>query len=102
MSIGKWVLQQKHLDLAGVHAALLPSGKVLYFSYFAPEENNVNLAKWQLWQEDQGRSHQKASTKRHHYCSFHYVILSFSCAIHFVSRLRQGLTNLAHFLHLPS
>jgi hypothetical protein len=41
---------------------LLPSGKVLFFSYFAPEENNVNLAKWQLWQEDQGRSHQKAST----------------------------------------
>ena len=62
MSIGKRVLQQKHLDLAGVHAALLPSGKVLFFSYFAPEENNVNLAKWQLWQEDQGRSHQKAST----------------------------------------
>ena len=54
MSIGKRVLQQKHLDLAGVHAALLPSGKVLFFSYFAPEENNVNLAKWQLWQEDQG------------------------------------------------
>jgi hypothetical protein len=54
VSTGKWVLQQKRLDLAGVHAALLPSGKVLFFSYFAPEENNVDLAKWQLWQEGQG------------------------------------------------
>ena len=54
MSIGKWVLQQKRLNLSGVHAALLPSGKVLFFSYFAPEENNVNLSKGQLWQEGQG------------------------------------------------
>jgi hypothetical protein len=54
VSTGRWVLQQKRLDLAGVHAALLPTGKVLFFSYFAPEENNVNLSKWQLWQEGQG------------------------------------------------
>jgi hypothetical protein len=45
MALGTWVLQEKRLDLAGVHAALLPSGKVLFFSYYAPEENNVNLSK---------------------------------------------------------
>ncbi len=55
MTTGKWVLQQKQLGhLAGVHAALLPTGKVLFFSYFGPKENDVNLSKWQLWQEGQG------------------------------------------------
>jgi hypothetical protein len=49
-----WDLQAPELDTTGVHAILLPNGEVLYFSYDAAEENNVDRCKWQVWSEDQG------------------------------------------------
>jgi hypothetical protein len=52
--MSNWDLQTTELDTTGVHAALLPSGDVLYFSYDAADENNVERSKWQIWSESQG------------------------------------------------
>jgi hypothetical protein len=49
-----WELEPVDLDTTGVHAAVLPGGDVLYFSYDPPEENNVDRCKWQIWNEDRG------------------------------------------------
>jgi hypothetical protein len=52
--MGSWNLQPTELDTTGVHAAVLPNGEVLYFSYDMQDENNVDRCNWQLCDEDRG------------------------------------------------
>ncbi|XTI87106.1 copper radical oxidase [Cenococcum geophilum] len=47
--IGHFDLQGATLAMAGVHAAMLHNGRVLYFSYDPNEENTLERAFWQLW-----------------------------------------------------
>src|SRR5829696_5277601 len=51
---GEWRLADAELDIAAVHAALLRSGRVLYFSYNAPQEDNTGVGKWQIWDPASG------------------------------------------------
>jgi hypothetical protein len=104
VSIGEWVLQQKQLDLAGVHAALLPNGKILFFSYFPPEEDNVNLSKWQLWQEDQGPlSPAGMHLGRNLFCSGHCFLpdgrLLVAAGQSWNSPFSQGIWGADHDIH---
>ena len=72
MTDGTFALEPTELGLSGVHAALLPTGKVLYFSYYPPEENNVDLSRWQLWDEDAGPLSPAAfDLDRNLFCSAH-------------------------------
>jgi hypothetical protein len=51
---GEWRLAGAELDIAAVHAALLRSGRVLFFSYNAPQEDNTDVGKWQIWDPTSG------------------------------------------------
>jgi hypothetical protein len=51
---GEWRLANAELGLAAVHAALLRSGRVLFFSYNAPQEDDTNVGKWQIWDQELG------------------------------------------------
>ena len=67
-----WELQQVTLDTTGVHAALLPEGDVLYFSYDPLEENNVDRSKWQIWSEEAGPLTPASNTlSRNLFCAGH-------------------------------
>jgi len=44
----------QELALAAVHAVLFKAGRVLFFSYDPPQEDNTSVAKWQLWDPDAG------------------------------------------------
>lgn len=67
-----WTLQDAELDTTGVHAALLPTGAVLYFSYDADDENNVDRSKWQTWSESAGPSTPAATIlQRNLFCAGH-------------------------------
>jgi hypothetical protein len=70
--MANWELQQVSLDTTGVHAAVLPNGDVLYFSYDPTEENNVDRSKWQLWNEQAGPLSPAANVlSRNLFCAGH-------------------------------
>jgi hypothetical protein len=70
--MSNWNLQAVELDTTGVHAVMLPSGNVLYFSYDAADENNIDRSKWQIWSESQGPLTPVANIlSRNLFCSGH-------------------------------
>ena len=50
-AVGQWS-SRIHIDVTGIHATLLPTGKVLYFSY-GPGETGIAA----IWDPDTGTSH---------------------------------------------
>jgi hypothetical protein len=69
---GRCTVQEQTLDVAGVHAALLRSGRVLFFSYDEPQEDNVNRGKWQLWSPETGPVTPESQVMgRNAFCSGH-------------------------------
>jgi Domain of unknown function (DUF1929)/Glyoxal oxidase N-terminus/Abnormal spindle-like microcephaly-assoc'd, ASPM-SPD-2-Hydin len=53
-SIGNCVLQAQTLGLAGTHVAILPNGRVLFFSHDQFNDFDVNRGFWQLWDPSTG------------------------------------------------
>ncbi|KAL1922248.1 uncharacterized protein VTP21DRAFT_9787 [Calcarisporiella thermophila] len=54
--VGRFDLQENVLGMAGVHLAMLHTGKVLFFSYDPRKENNLNRGYWQIWDPARGPS----------------------------------------------
>lgn len=52
---GGWTVSPKHLGVTGVHAIVLPTGNVLFFSYASSaRENNLDSGVSELWNPDTG------------------------------------------------
>lgn len=69
-TIGECIVLDQPLDLAGVHVALLPTGRVLFFSYDQYQENEINRGLWQLWDPNTGPL-QLQVLDRNLFCSGH-------------------------------
>jgi hypothetical protein len=56
--------------MAGVHAALLATGQVLFFSYDPAHENTLELGFWQLWDPATGPVSEEANIHpRNFFCA---------------------------------
>lgn len=67
---GEWIVQAATLGFAGVHAALLHTGRVLFFSYDPEQENTLERGFWELWEPDQGPSGVRVHD-RNFFCAGH-------------------------------
>jgi Domain of unknown function (DUF1929) len=70
--IGQWSPPDSiFLDLVAIHAALLPNGRVLFFSHDENEPTNLNRGKYQVWNPETGGSSPLGITSRNLFCAGH-------------------------------
>jgi hypothetical protein len=72
---GLWRLETRQLDMVPVHAALMPSGLVLFFSWDETDILNINKGKAQLWDPRTGPVTPNAvALGRNLFCAGHCVL----------------------------
>lgn len=79
---GHCIVHPQQLGFAGIHAALLRSGKVLFFSCEQPRENDINWGLWQLFDPRGGGQVGSLGTfNRNLFCSGHCFLLDGSLLV---------------------
>ena len=68
---GQWKQLDTALDLVAVHAAILPNGKVLFFSHDEDDYNDLERGKSQVWDPETGQPAPLLNLNRNLFCSAH-------------------------------